>query len=69
MPSYDYRCVDCDITVEVTHGMKETPVILCACCDRPMQKQIGKGGGVIFRGKGFYAVDYSNDPRIRKGQK
>jgi predicted nucleic acid-binding Zn ribbon protein len=34
-----------------------------------MQKQIGKGGGVIFRGKGFYAVDYSNDPRIRKGQK
>ena len=67
--TYAYRCSDCGITVEVTHGMKDTPTILCACCDRPMQKLIGKGGGVIFKGSGFHCNDYPKPGQKRKGQK
>jgi putative FmdB family regulatory protein len=68
-PSYDYRCVSCDIIVEVQHGMKESPVILCACCDQPMTRVISGGAGIIWKGTGWYVRTASKDKRYREGQK
>ena len=68
-PTYTYACA-CGYSVDVMHPMSvKRKRVLCVCCDKPMHKQIGPGSGIIFRGAGFHAVDYSNDHRIRKGQK
>jgi putative FmdB family regulatory protein len=37
MPTYDYRCNDCNTVHEVTHSIKESPDIFCPCC-----KEVGK---------------------------
>lgn len=57
MPAYDYLCEEHGVQ-EVTHSIKESPVICCEQCQKPMQRQIGNttfvtlGGG--WTGK-FYA--------------
>ena len=58
MPTYDYKCPVCDHVQEEFHSMSKNPKIRCAECSSVMEKQIGAGGGVIFRGPGFYHTDY-----------
>lgn len=31
MATYDYKCSNCESTVEVVHGMNEKPEVLCPC--------------------------------------
>lgn len=65
-PSYDYRCPNCGEIREETHGMNDTPMVMCQKCNRQMQKLIGRGGGVIFKGPGFHCNDYPRQPRKKE---
>lgn len=38
--------------------MSDDPVRSCPECGAPVKRMIGAGGGVIFKGSGFYATDY-----------
>lgn len=58
MPTYDYRCPQCDITTESFHKMCEESKVLCLECGVNMLKTIGKGIAVHFKGTGFYETDY-----------
>ena len=58
MPTYDYRCLKCGHAFEAFQGMKENPLKKCPKCKGKVQRQIGTGGGFIFKGSGFYATDY-----------
>ena len=49
--NYDYKCRECDIVKEVTHGMNESPSIVCDKCGQAISKVISGGAGVIYRGK------------------
>lgn len=56
MPNYDYRCNDCRVVTEVTHSIKEDPVILCPQCassgkEVPMERLISynNSGGFLFK--------------------
>ncbi len=59
MPTYDYRCEGCGYELAVFHGITEDPRKKCPKCheDR-LRRLIGSGGGIIFRGSGFYETDY-----------
>lgn len=52
MPAYDYVCDTCEIVTEITHGMFETPQILCAC-GKEMRKSISGGTGFQLKGNGW----------------
>ena len=58
MPHYDYRCKKCQHTFEVFQSMKDSPLEKCPQCGGRVERLIGMGGGIIFKGSGFYATDY-----------
>jgi len=62
MPTYDYKCAACDHVWEVFQSIKAAPLKKCPSCGKlKAKRQIGIGGGVIFKGSGFYQTDYRSD--------
>ena len=53
MPTYDYKCPQCDTLIECFHSMNENPKITCEKCHIVMTRMIGKGSGVHFKGEGW----------------
>jgi putative FmdB family regulatory protein len=62
MPTYDYACEACDHVFELFQSISESPKRKCPACGKPkLRRLIGVGGGIIFKGSGFYATDYRSD--------
>lgn len=62
MPTYDYVCSACGKHSEIFHPMSEGPRRKCPACGKlKLARQIGLGGGVIFKGSGFYQTDYRSE--------
>jgi len=68
MPTYEYECTKCGAVVEISHSMteparkklKKDDPKPCAC-GAAVQRRIGTGAGVIFKGTGFYTTDYRSE--------
>jgi putative FmdB family regulatory protein len=60
MPTYDYRCSDCNYTFEYFQPMRDEPLTVCPGCGGNLKRIIGTGAGAIFKGSGFYQTDYKN---------
>ena len=60
MPTYEYKCEDCEEQFEFFQKMTEEPVKVCPMCGGDLQRLISGGIGVIFKGSGFYTTDYKN---------
>lgn len=59
MPTYEYKCEDCGFEFEKFQSIKAAAIKKCPQCGKSRVKRlIGMGGGVIFKGGGFYATDY-----------
>ncbi|NOZ64153.1 MAG: zinc ribbon domain-containing protein [Caldiserica bacterium] len=58
MPTYEYECEDCGYRFEKFQGITEDPVKICHRCGGKVKRLLSGGGGVIFKGNGFYATDY-----------
>ena len=41
--------------------MTDKPVQNCPKCRKSVRRLIGKGGGIIFKGSGFYQTDYRSE--------
>lgn len=56
MPTYDYACPNGHVfeRFEKMADKKNKP---CPKCKKPSRRQLGKGGGVLFKGPGFYSTD------------
>ncbi|MBN2211842.1 MAG: hypothetical protein JW709_10650 [Sedimentisphaerales bacterium] len=70
MPTYEYKCVSCGHQFEKFQNMSDRPLTACPQCGGKVQRLIGAGGAVIFKGKGFYATDYAKkeQPTTRCGR-
>ncbi|MGE3171151.1 MAG: FmdB family zinc ribbon protein [Planctomycetota bacterium] len=61
MPTYDYVCQACGHRFEEFHSMTRKPLRKCPECSKnALERLIGAGAGVIFKGSGFYQTDYKN---------
>lgn len=60
MPTYEYRCTQCEHQFEVFQSIKDEPVKTCPRCGGRVRRLIGGGNGLIFKGSGFYITDYGN---------
>ena len=59
MPTYDYRCNACGHELEIFQSMSEGPKRKCPECGAlKLQRLIGTGAGILFKGSGFYETDY-----------
>jgi len=70
MPTYDYHCNACGHDVEIFHSMADKPKRKCPGCKKlKLERQIGLGGGVLFKGSGFYQTDYRSDSYAKDAAK
>ena len=59
MPTYQYQCTSCGHRLEEFHSIVEPPLLRCPeCSTDSLVRIIGGGGGLIFKGTGFYQTDY-----------
>jgi len=59
MPTYEYRCGDCDHQFEVFQSIKDQAITECPKChNQSVHRLIGSGTGLIFKGSGYYLTDY-----------
>jgi putative FmdB family regulatory protein len=58
MPTYDYKCSNCNHTFEYFQPMSSAPLTECPKCKGSLIRIIGTGSGPIFKGSGFYQTDY-----------
>ncbi len=62
MPTYEYECSDCGQRFERFQSITAAPIRKCPLCGkRHVKRLIGAGGGLIFKGSGFYITDYRSD--------
>lgn len=62
MPTYDYRCTQCQHALEVSQKISEPSLKLCPQCGHETLRR-GPGGGIgISFGPGFYNTGYSAPP-------
>lgn len=60
MPTYEYECNKCEKRFEKFQSMIDKPIKKCPMCGGRVERLIGAGSGIIFKGSGFYANDYKN---------
>lgn len=59
MPTYDYRCKACGHALEVFQSITEGAKRKCPACGKSkLERQIGAGAAILFKGSGFYQTDY-----------
>ena len=59
MPTYQYECSACGHEMEVLQSMTEKRLTKCPECGKnKLERLIGTGTGIIFKGSGFYETDY-----------
>lgn len=58
MPTYEYKCIDCDFHFEEFQSMNDESIEKCPKCGGKVQRLISAGAGMIFKGSGFYLTDY-----------
>ena len=62
MPTYEYICDNCQHGFERFQSIKARPIRKCPECGKlRVQRLIGAGAGVIFKGSGFYQTDYRSE--------
>jgi len=62
MPTYEYICDNCQHEFEQFQSIKARPIRKCPKCGKlSVQRLIGAGSGVIFKGSGFYQTDYRSE--------
>ncbi len=62
MPTYDYRCNACDYEFELFQSMSARVKKKCPECGKmSLERLIGTGAAVMFKGSGFYETDYRSD--------
>lgn len=57
MPTYQYRCVDCENELEIVQKFTDDPLTTCPTCETDSLRKVFSAVGVVFKGSGFYATD------------
>jgi len=69
MPTYEYICEKCGHEFETVQSIADAPLKTCLKehCPRKtwgkgrVKRAISRGGGLLFKGSGFYTTDYRSE--------
>jgi putative FmdB family regulatory protein len=69
MPTYEYVCSKCGHEFEKVQPIADKALKVCpedVCAQKkwgrgPVKRKISTGGGLIFKGSGFYTTDYRSE--------
>jgi putative FmdB family regulatory protein len=69
MPTYEYKCEACGHAFEQFQSITAAAIKKCPACGRMQVKRlISAGGGLIFKGSGFYTTDYRSESYKKAAQ-
>ncbi|HSM54797.1 MAG TPA: FmdB family zinc ribbon protein [Candidatus Sulfomarinibacteraceae bacterium] len=60
MPTYVYKCDNCEYSFEARQRMTDDPLTDCPQCEEASVRRVINNVGVVFKGKGFYVTDNRN---------
>ena len=76
MPTYNYKCAECDTEFEIFQSINDDNLTDCIKCKskKSVNRLITGGTGMIFKGDGFYITDYtdyrkSDNKKLKKNNK
>lgn len=70
MPTYEYICDGCDHRFEQFQRITDKPVRRCPSCGKSKARRlISAGGGLIFKGSGFYVTEHKRGGTSSDGDK
>ncbi|MSR45496.1 MAG: zinc ribbon domain-containing protein [Planctomycetes bacterium] len=70
MPTYDYRCKGCDHLFEHFQSISDPLLKKCPACGKNrLERLIGAGAGILFKGSGFYSTDYRSSAYTEAAKK
>ena len=61
MPTYEYECSKCGHKFEAFQSIKAGPLTKCPECKGRVKRLMSAGGGLLFKGSGFYITDYRSE--------
>ena len=61
MPTYEYKCLGCGTRFDLFQSITEEPIQECPSCRGKVKRLISAGGGLIFKGSGFYITDHRSE--------
>ena len=56
MPTYSYRCTECDAAFDIVQAFTDDTLTVCPTCGGKLRK-VFSPVGVTFSGSGFYRTD------------
>ncbi len=59
MPTYVYRCRDCQKSVEIIQRFTDDPLTICPHCGGALQRVLF-APAIIFKGSGWYSTDHKS---------
>ncbi|WP_420643848.1 FmdB family zinc ribbon protein [Candidatus Leptofilum sp.] len=67
MPTYTYRCNNCEYQFEIKQRMADDPLTDCPECetDNALRKVLNSVG-IVFKGSGFYVTDSRGKKSVAK---
>lgn len=69
MPTYEYRCPNGhDFEHFVTRMSDASGTMTCPTCGATAERRISAGGGLLFKGSGFYITDYKKKSGAPKSE-
>ncbi|MDZ7716729.1 MAG: FmdB family zinc ribbon protein [Balneolaceae bacterium] len=68
MPTYEYKRED-GSTFEIKQSINDDALTECPETGQPVKRIISGGGGVVYKGDGWYVTDYKDTDRKKKAKK
>ena len=65
MPTYEYKRED-GTTFEISQGINDEKLKTCPETGQAVKRIISGGGGVVYKGTGWYVTDYKNSGKPKK---
>jgi putative FmdB family regulatory protein len=57
VPTYSYRCANCDVAFDQYQAFTDDTLTICPNCGEPQLRKVFNSIGVTFNGSGFYRTD------------
>ena len=68
MPTYEYKCLKGHVFEKFYPTITSKRTATCPTCGRKAERQLSGGGGLVFKGSGFYITDYKRAGEKKEGE-